>query len=81
MTTHLHESKSKRIRIDRGRDASNQGLSERRAAAVKKYLVDKGIKESRIEVEAFGEKSPMVPNDNANNRALNRRVTFKVLKK
>ncbi len=82
----LNDYPPARIKIEahtdsRGSDNMNQGLSERRAAAVKKYLVDKGIAESRIEVEAFGEKSPMVPNDNANNMALNRRVMFKVLKK
>jgi outer membrane protein OmpA-like peptidoglycan-associated protein len=63
---------------DRGSDDYNQGLSERRAAAAKYYLTKiKGIPESRIEVRAFGEKSPMVPNNSPANWALNRRVEFK----
>lgn len=63
---------------DRGSDDYNQGLSERRAAAARYYLTKvKGIPESRIEVRAFGEKSPMVPNNSPANWALNRRVEFK----
>lgn len=74
-----------RIRISahtdsRGSDQSNMALSDRRAAAVKKYLVDKGIDPSRIEAKYFGETDPMVPNDSDNNMSLNRRVMFKVIK-
>ncbi len=63
---------------DRSSDEFNQGLSERRAAAAKYYLTKvKGIAESRLEVRAFGEKSPTVPNTTPANWALNRRVEFK----
>ncbi|TAD99104.1 MAG: hypothetical protein EAZ97_09650 [Bacteroidetes bacterium] len=66
---------------DRGGDAFNQALSERRAAAVKQYLVSKGVAESRIRVESFGETQPQVPNDSVQNLALNRRVVIEVDKK
>jgi outer membrane protein OmpA-like peptidoglycan-associated protein len=55
------------------------GLSERRARAVQKYLVQKGIADSRIEVKFFGESRPAVPNTNRETRRQNRRVEFKII--
>jgi OOP family OmpA-OmpF porin len=62
-------SKSKAIKLevilvvghtDRiGSDAYNQGLSERRSAAVKSYLVSKGIEANRVYTEGKGEKQPV----------------------
>jgi outer membrane protein OmpA-like peptidoglycan-associated protein len=70
---------------DVGKDEYNQGLSERRAAAAKQYLVSKGIAEGRLSSQGFGESQPTVPNvvdgkPDKNNRALNRRVEFKAVK-
>ena len=42
-----------------GPDAYNQKLSEKRAAAVKEYLVAKGIEANRVYTEAKGEKQPV----------------------
>lgn len=42
-----------------GKDAYNQKLSERRAAAVKDYLVSKGIEANRVYAEGKGEKQPV----------------------
>ena len=42
-----------------GKDAYNQKLSEKRAAAVKEYLVAKGIEATRIYTEGKGEKQPV----------------------
>ncbi|MCX8017718.1 MAG: OmpA family protein [Rhodocyclaceae bacterium] len=42
-----------------GKDAYNQKLSERRAAAVKDYLVAKGIEANRVYAEGKGEKQPV----------------------
>src|SRR5574337_1764983 len=42
-----------------GSDAYNQKLSEKRAAAVKEYLVSKGIEPNRIYTEGKGEKQPV----------------------
>ncbi len=60
-----------------GTDAYNQKLSERRANAVKNYLIDKvGIEASRLKSVGYGESRPAFPNDTAENRAKNRRVEF-----
>ncbi len=65
---------------DIGDDNYNLGLSERRAKAVQKYLSDKGISQDRIEVKFFGETEPSVPNTSMENRRMNRRVEFKIVK-
>jgi OOP family OmpA-OmpF porin len=57
-----------------GTDAYNQGLSERRAASVKDYLVGKGVDASRLSTSGYGESNPIASNDTADGRALNRRV-------
>jgi len=46
-----------------GTDAYNQKLSQRRADAVKAYLVGKGVENNRIETAAKGEAEPVVPCD------------------
>lgn len=61
-----------------GNDAANLELSKKRAAAVKKYLVDKGVSESRLTSRGFGETKPKATNDTAEGRATNRRVEFTV---
>lgn len=57
-----------------GTDEYNQKLSERRAEAVKAYLMKKGISESRIRVRAHGENDPIAPNSTADGRSKNRRA-------
>ncbi|HNM65416.1 MAG TPA: OmpA family protein, partial [Accumulibacter sp.] len=42
-----------------GSDSYNQALSERRAAAVKSYLVGKGIEANRVYTEGKGKKQPV----------------------
>lgn len=59
-----------------GGDAYNMSLSDRRAGAVKAYLVSHGIEPSRLISKGYGFHQPLVPNDTATNRALNRRVQF-----
>lgn len=61
-----------------GKPASNQILSERRAASVKNYLVGYGISEGRIISAGFGDTRPVAPNNSVANKALNRRVEFVV---
>jgi OOP family OmpA-OmpF porin len=46
-----------------GSDAYNQKLSEKRAAAVKTYLVSKGIEANRVYTEGKGEKNPVTKPD------------------
>jgi OmpA-OmpF porin, OOP family len=56
-----------------GEDAFNQALSERRAAAVKAYLVRAhGIDASRLEAAGFGESMPVAPNDTPEGKQQNR---------
>lgn len=57
-----------------GTEAYNQGLSERRAQAVRNYLVDKGISAERLTVKGYGETRPVADNATAEGRFQNRRV-------
>lgn len=61
-----------------GPDNMNQALSEQRAMAVLNYLVQGGVDSSRLEAVGYGKSRPLVPNTNAENRAKNRRIEFKV---
>jgi chemotaxis protein MotB len=61
--------------IKTSRYPSNWELSTARAVNVLRYFVDScGILSTRISAEGFGEYHPIAPNDNAANRAQNRRV-------
>ncbi|MFO7616388.1 MAG: OmpA family protein [Bacteroidales bacterium] len=62
-----------------GSDEHNLDLSQRRARAVREYLVGKGIDPGRLTSNGFGESKPVAPNDTEEGRALNRRVEFKVI--
>ena len=57
-----------------GDAAANQALSEKRAAAVKAYLVGKGVDASRLESKGLGATKPKVSNDTPEGRQTNRRV-------
>ena len=57
-----------------GPEAYNQGLSERRAASVEKWLTDNGVAASRLEAVGFGETRAKYNNDTRDGRKLNRRV-------
>lgn len=57
-----------------GTDESNQTLSEKRAAAVRDYLVSRGIPTSRMTVTGLGETTPVATNDTAAGKQQNRRV-------
>jgi OOP family OmpA-OmpF porin len=59
-----------------GADAYNQALSQRRAEAVRKYLVDKGVAGDRLQARGYGESKPEADNNTADGRAQNRRVVF-----
>lgn len=61
-----------------GADAANLTLSQKRADAVKAYLVSKGIKASRLTATGYGETVPVADNATPAGRAQNRRVEFVV---
>lgn len=57
-----------------GSSAHNQGLSNRRAASVRTYLVSKGVDASRLEAKGYGEESPIADNATRQGKQQNRRV-------
>jgi OOP family OmpA-OmpF porin len=59
-----------------GKAAHNLGLSQRRAEAVKSYLVAHGIAAARLSTMGYGQSRPIADNATADGRALNRRVVF-----
>lgn len=61
-----------------GSEAYNQKLSERRANAVKSYLVSKGVDGEKIVTEGKGELQPVADNATKEGRAKNRRVEITV---
>lgn len=63
-----------------GVPATNQALSERRAAAVVTYLTGRGVDASRLRSAGFGDTKPTAPNDSAEGRQKNRRVELVVAK-
>jgi outer membrane protein OmpA-like peptidoglycan-associated protein len=61
-----------------GTDETNQKLSQRRANAVRDYLVDKGVKKSRLVAQGYGASEPLGSNDTEAGRKANRRVQFEI---
>src|SRR5690606_28319905 len=62
-----------------GTDAYNQGLSERRANAVRDVLVNQyGVGADRVSSVGYGESRPVADNATAEGRAINRRVEVEV---
>jgi outer membrane protein OmpA-like peptidoglycan-associated protein len=59
-----------------GSAAYNRGLSQRRAEAVRTYLIGQGVAAERLEARGFGEDRPIASNSTNAGRAANRRVEF-----
>jgi outer membrane protein OmpA-like peptidoglycan-associated protein len=57
-----------------GSDELNRELSQRRAEAVERALVQMGVDDGRIEARGYGEEYPVADNDTASGRQMNRRV-------
>ena len=67
---------------DLGEASYNQNLSERRATAVRDYLVNEGdVDADRLMIRGYGEERPKVPNTSSDNRQQNRRVELIVIER
>jgi OOP family OmpA-OmpF porin len=62
-----------------GSDAYNLQLSQKRANAVRDYLVEQGVSSSQLTAKGYGESQPIADNTTADGRAKNRRVVMSVL--
>lgn len=60
-----------------GSEEYNQGLSERRAQAVEKYIEEHGIDADRYTIKGYGESNPIASNDTEEGRQENRRVELR----
>lgn len=80
----LDHPEMKKVRVEGhtdnvGNAAYNKELSQRRAASVVRYLVSKGVPESRLVPVGYGLEQPIASNATALGRAKNRRVAFTIL--
>ncbi|WP_421876941.1 OmpA family protein [Marinoscillum sp.] len=62
-----------------GSDALNLSLSEKRAEAVRKYMILAGIEEERVRSKGYGETVPIADNSTEEGRAKNRRTEFEIV--
>lgn len=73
-----------RIRVeghtdDRGSAGYNKDLSQRRAEAVRQYLLGREVATERLEAVGYGEERPVASNATSRGRATNRRVEFTIV--
>lgn len=62
-----------------GNDNSNLILSQKRADAVKRYLIGRGVDGAKLETEGFGETRPIADNSTKEGKQKNRRVEMKII--
>ena len=62
-----------------GSDSYNLDLSQRRAEAVRDYLIEQGVSPQQLTAKGYGETEPIADNSTAAGRAANRRVVMRVL--
>ncbi len=63
-----------------GSEVYNELLSQKRADAVKNYLINKGISDQRIISIGYGQTLPVSSNSDELGRSQNRRTEFKIIK-
>ncbi|MEM9982718.1 MAG: OmpA family protein, partial [Bacteroidota bacterium] len=64
-----------------GNEVENLELSQARADAIKNYIINKaGFEEERIEAIGYGSSNPIVPEVTAEDKRMNRRVEFEIIK-
>ena len=79
LVTFLKEHPERRVTIEgytdsTGSEAYNLELSQRRAEAVRNFLIQNGVEISRLTATGYGEASPIAPNTTEAGRLQNRRV-------
>lgn len=62
-----------------GNDTDNMRLSQRRADAIRNYILSKGILAHRVLAKGYGEKFPLADNGSEEGRSRNRRTEVKVI--
>lgn len=83
MTVAMLKLKERKVDIightdNQGLRATNQGLSQARAEAVKAYLASHGIKSDLMTASGQGADRPVASNDSTEGRARNRRIEFRL---
>ncbi len=81
----LNENSSTRVEIgghtdNDGTPAYNLQLSQRRAQSVSDYLERHGISPGRLLQKGYGATKPLKPNDSEENKQINRRIEFRIVK-
>lgn len=66
---------------NRGDREVNMRLSQQRAEAVRRWLMEHGVGSARLTAKGYGPTHPLAPNITQQNRARNRRVQFKILRR
>jgi len=66
---------------NRGDYGVNMRLSQLRAESVLRWLIEHGVEPTRLTARGYGPKRPLAPNITQQNRARNRRVQFKILRR
>ena len=61
-----------------GKDEANLILSQKRASAVKNYLIKRGVDGSKLDAFGYGASKPIADNDTPEGRQKNRRVEMKI---
>ncbi len=62
-----------------GSDALNLSLSQKRADAVRQYMILAGIEENRVQSKGYGETQPIADNNTSEGKAKNRRTEFEIV--
>lgn len=80
----LHDHKDVRFRLDghtdfQGNSEANMALSQERVDAVRKYLIKKGVKGTRVKTKAFGGTQPLSRERTDDVKTANRRVEVTIL--
>ncbi len=84
LKTLIDNPQVKKLRVeghtdDRGPDKHNADLSQRRADAIREYLIAGGIAPERLEAKGYGEAVPVADNTTDAGREQNRRVEFMII--